>query len=46
VLTYYERPCKARPDGAIVTVVNDKIVDGPHPWPFPFKDRLNMVCRP
>lgn len=44
VLTYYERPCKSRPQGAIVTVINDKIVDGPHPWLFPFKDRLNLVC--
>lgn len=43
VLTYYERPCKKNPDGVVATVVNDKIVDGPHKWPFPFTDRLNMV---
>lgn len=43
VMTYYERPSKKRPQGCIATVVGDKIVDGPHPWPFPFKDRLNMV---
>jgi hypothetical protein len=42
-LTYYERPNKARPDGVVCTVVGNEIVDGPHPWPFPFKDRLNMV---
>ncbi len=42
-LTYYERPSKKRPQGVIATVVGDKIVDGPHPWPFPFTDRLNMV---
>lgn len=43
VLTYYERPNSKNPEGTVCTVVNDKIVDGPHPWPFPFKDRLNMV---
>lgn len=43
VLTYYEKPCKKNPDGVVCTVVGDKIVDGPHKWPFPFKDRLNMV---
>ncbi len=42
-LTYYERPNKKRPDGVVCTVVGEKIVDGPHPWPFPFEDRLNMV---
>lgn len=43
VLTYYERPSKSRPEGVVATVVGDKFIDGPHPWPFPFKDRLNMV---
>lgn len=43
VLTYYERPNPKRPEGVVCTVVGDKIVDGPHPWPFPFKDRLNMI---
>lgn len=43
VLTYYERPNPRRPQGAIATVVGDEFVDGPHPWPFPFKDRLNIV---
>lgn len=43
VLTFYARPCKAYPNGAVATVVNEKFVDGPHAWPFPFKDRLNFV---
>jgi hypothetical protein len=43
VLTYFERPTKGRPKGAVATVVDNKFVDGPHDWPFPFKDRLNMV---
>lgn len=43
VITYYERPNPKRPEGAVCTVVGSQIVDGPHPWPFPFKDRLNMV---
>lgn len=43
VLTYYERPCPSRPKGAVCTVVGEKVVDGPHEWPFPFKDRLNLV---
>lgn len=43
VITYYERPSSKRPKGAVCTVVGNKIVDGPHDWPFPFKDRLNMV---
>lgn len=43
VITYYERPNNKRPEGVVCTVVGNEIVDGPHPWPFPFKDRLNMV---
>lgn len=43
VLTYYERPNPKRPQGAVCTVVGDKIVDGPHAWPFPWDDHLNMV---
>jgi hypothetical protein len=43
VLTYYERPNPQRPKGAICTVVGDEMVDGPKPWPFPWKDRLNIV---
>lgn len=43
VLTYYERPNHQRPEGAVATVIGSKLVDGPKPWPFPFKDRLNFV---
>jgi hypothetical protein len=43
VLTYYERPNPKRPQGAVCTVVGDEFVDGPKPWHFPWKDRLNMV---
>lgn len=46
VLTYYERPSPKNKKGQVVTVVGGKVVDGPHPWPFPFTDRLNVVvCR-
>jgi len=44
VLTYYERPSKENKKGTVCTVVGEEIIDGPHPWPFPFKDRLNLVC--
>lgn len=44
VLTYYERPNKDNKKGVVAVIVGDKIVDGPHPWPFPFKDRLNLAC--
>jgi hypothetical protein len=44
VLTYYERPNVDNRQGTVATVVNDEIVDGPHPWPFPFRDRLNLAC--
>src|SRR5581483_2324069 len=43
VLTYYERPNHQRPEGAVATVIGSRLVDGPKPWPFPFKDRLNFV---
>lgn len=43
VLTYYERPNKKTPEGCVMTVVGNTVVDGPHPWPFPWKDRLNLV---
>lgn len=42
VLTYYERPNPKRPEGAVCTVVGKDIVQKTA-WPFPFKDRLNMV---
>jgi hypothetical protein len=44
VLTYYERPNADNREGTVATIVGNEIVDGPHPWPFPFKDRLNVVC--
>jgi len=50
VLTYYERPNAMCPKGRISVVVGDEIVHGDNPeageempWPFPFKDRLNLV---
>ncbi len=43
VLTVYVRPSKALKNGLVATVVGDKFVDAPKPWPFPFTDRLNMV---
>ena len=42
VLTYYERPNSQCPEGKVCTVVDNKVVfEGE--WPFPFKDRLNLV---
>lgn len=43
VLTYYERPSKDNRAGLVATVIGDDIVEQ-HPWPFPFRDRLNLVC--
>lgn len=46
VLTYFERPNKMRPEGAVVVVVNNAAVHR-SAWPFPFRDHLNlevMVC--
>lgn len=42
VITYYERPNFLRPEGAVAVVVGDEMVYGPKPWPFPFKDHLNL----
>lgn len=42
VLTYYERPTKDNEDGRVCVVVDDKVVFD-DVWPFPFKDRLNLV---
>lgn len=42
VITYFERPNPECPDGEVVTVVDNKVVYGDE-WPFPFKDRLNLV---
>ena len=42
VLTYYERPSDQNPEGRHAILVDNEFVhDGP--WPFPFKDRLNLV---
>lgn len=42
VLIYYERPSRSNPKGKVCHVVGSEIVrEGP--WPFPFKDRLNLV---
>ena len=43
VLTYYERPNHMCKDGRVIVVVDNKAVDGPKKWPFPFKDRLNFA---
>lgn len=50
VLTYWERPNSLAPKGRWSVVVNNEIVEGHDPengtektWPFPFKDRLNLV---
>lgn len=42
VLTYYERPNPLCPEGRILTVVQEKVVET-KPWYFPFKDRLNLA---
>ncbi len=42
VLTYYERPSKKRPAGAMVVVVGKHAVEE-GPWPFSFKDKLNLI---
>lgn len=44
VLTYFERPNPSRPKGAVAVVVGNRVVDGPHAWPFPFTDRLNVAA--
>lgn len=43
VYTLYERPNPIHPQGQVATVVDDEFVFGPKPWPFPFKDRLNLA---
>ena len=43
VLTLYERPSRGNEKGTVAIVVDGKFVDGPKPWPFPFKDRLNFA---
>lgn len=43
VLTYYHRPCPEFEDGAVAVMVGDEFVSGPKKWPFPFRDRLNLI---
>lgn len=43
VFTYYERPNALCKKGRVIVVVDNKAVDGPKPWPFPFTDRLNFA---
>ena len=50
VLTYWERPNSLAPEGRWSVVVDGEIVEGHDPeneveahWPFPWKDRLNLV---
>lgn len=42
VLCCYERPNPQTPKGRYSVVVNDRLVHD-EAWPFPFKDRLNLV---
>lgn len=42
VFTYYERPNALNKDGKVCVVVDGKIVTEDK-WPFPFKDKLNLV---
>lgn len=43
VLTYYERPCHDNPKGHVCVIVGSQKV-AESPWPFPFKDKLNVVA--
>jgi len=42
VLTYWQPPGNDTGAGWVATVIGEKVVDGPHPWPFPFK-HLNFA---
>jgi hypothetical protein len=42
VLSYFERPMAGRA-GTVATVIGHEIVSGPHEWPFPWQDRLNVA---
>ena len=42
VMTYYERPNDQNPEGRVLQVVDQECVFSAD-WPFPFKDRLNLV---
>lgn len=41
VLTYWQPP-SGNTKGWVATVIGEKLVDGPHPWPFPFNE-LNFA---
>lgn len=41
VFTYYERPHRDS-DGEMAVMIGEEIVDS-GPWPFPFRDRLNLA---
>jgi hypothetical protein len=43
VLTYYERPNRNNKAGQVAVVVDGRVVQR-GAWPFPFKDRLNVVA--
>ena len=43
VLTYYERPHPLRPEGHFCVEKDNKVIQHGD-WPFPWKDRLNIVC--
>lgn len=43
VLTLYMRPHKQNARGTVATVIGGKFIGEPKPWPFPWKDRLNLV---
>ena len=46
VLSFFQRPCSQKDKGRVATVINNEIVEDV-PWPFPYKDKLNIsVCRP
>ena len=42
VFTYYERPNTECPEGKVLTIVDHTVVHD-DTWPFPWKDRLNLV---
>jgi len=43
VLTYYERPNPLRPEGHFCVEIDGKVIQHGD-WPFPWKDKLNIVC--
>jgi hypothetical protein len=43
VLVYYERPNNLCPQGQVATVISNEVVEW-STWPFPWKERLNVVA--